>query len=57
MSGKNEVKNSIQTLIDGVNDVTGNQDKDLTGVINSLIEGYGQGESGPELPSAEEGRF
>lgn len=56
MSGKNEVKNSIQTLIDGVNDVTGNQDKDLTGVINSLIEGYGQG-GAEELPIAEEGRF
>lgn len=56
MSGKNTVKNSIQTLIDGVNDITGNQDTDLTKVINSLIEGYGQGRS-EELPIAEEGRF
>lgn len=45
MSGKNSVKNSIRTLIDGVNDVTGSQATDLTGVINSLIDGYGQGES------------
>ena len=57
MNTKKDVENLIQKILDGVNEVTGNQDTNLTDGINSLIEGYGQGGSGPELPAAEEGQF
>lgn len=38
MSGKKEIGNIIQSLLNGVNDVTGNQDTNLTNSINVLID-------------------
>ena len=57
MSTKIEAENIVQSLLNGVNEVTGNQDTNLTDGINSLIEGYGQGGSVEELPAAEEASF
>ena len=41
MSTKNTVENLIQSLIDGVNDITGKQETNLTDSINALASGYG----------------
>ena len=57
MSDINTVKAQIQSLIDLANTTTGNQDTNLTDGVNALISGYGQGGSGSDLPSAEEGSF
>lgn len=40
MNTKNDVEVIIQNILDGVNDVTGNQDTNLTDGINVLIDGY-----------------
>ena len=47
MSTKNIVENLIKNLIEGVNDITGKQDTNLTDSVNTLIEGYG-GSGGSE---------
>lgn len=59
MSTKNVVIDLLNSLIDGVNDVTGKQDTNLTDGVNSLVEGFGQGDGGgsKELLKAEEMTF
>jgi hypothetical protein len=39
------VKEKIQGLIDKSNSITGNSDTTLTGAVDTLIEGYGEGKS------------
>lgn len=48
MATDESVKIKIQNLITKANNVTGKTDIDLTSSINSLIEGYGQGEIAEE---------
>lgn len=57
MSDINTLKTQIQSLINSANDTTGNSDKNLTDGVNSLIEGYGGGAGGSDLPVAEEASF
>lgn len=46
MATADSVKTKINGLIDKANTTTGNADKDLTTAINSLVAGFGQGDSG-----------
>ena len=57
MSNIQTVKAQIQSLLDLANTTTGNNDTNLTDGVNALVEGFGQGGSGSDLPSAEEGSF
>lgn len=43
MATKASIKTKLQNLINAGNEATGKQDADLTTVVSSLIEGYGQG--------------
>jgi hypothetical protein len=43
MATKVSIKTKLQNLINAGNETTGKQDADLTAVVSSLIEGYGQG--------------
>ena len=49
MSNINTVKAQIQALIDTANSVTGKNDVDLFTAQNSLLEGYGSGDSETEV--------
>lgn len=44
-------KQRTQSLIDQANEVTGNEDTDLTSAVGSLVSGFGQGGSGVEMLS------
>lgn len=46
MTTAESVKSKIQGLLDMANEMTGNNDTDLTTAVNALVAGFGQGGSG-----------